>query len=56
MISNLTRYGARIAVLMVLAIGALIAVSAITDNPAQHPGQAGAEQRAEAEEALELLR
>ncbi len=57
MIPKLTRYGARIAALVVLAIGALIAVSAITDDPAEidarHPGQAAAEQQAEAEAALE---
>ena len=57
MIPKLTRYGARIAALVVLAIGALIAVSAITDDPAEidaeHPGQAAAEQQAEAEAAYE---
>lgn len=60
MIPKLTRYGARIAALVVLAIGALIAVSAITDDPAeidaQHPGQAAAEQQAEAEAAIEDVR
>jgi hypothetical protein len=60
MIPKLTRYGARIAALVVLAIGALIAVSAITDDPAkidaEHPGQAAAEQQAEAEAAYEEVR
>ncbi|MDA1362408.1 hypothetical protein O1R50_22480 [Glycomyces luteolus] len=60
MIQKLTRYGARIAALAVLAIGAVIAVSAITDDPAridaEHPGQAAAEQQAEAEAAYEEAR
>jgi hypothetical protein len=60
MIPKLTRYGARIAALVVLAIGALIAVSAITDDPAridaEHPGQAAAEQQADAEAAYEEAR
>ncbi|HEX2144507.1 MAG TPA: hypothetical protein VHG10_08365 [Glycomyces sp.] len=60
MLPKLTRYGARIAALLVLAIGALIAVSAITDTPAetdaQHPSQAAAAQQAEAEAAIEAVR
>lgn len=60
MIPKLTRYGARIAALVVLAIGALIAVNAVTDDPAQidaeHPGQAAAEQQADAEAAYEEAR
>jgi hypothetical protein len=60
MIPKLTRYGARIAALAVLAIAALIAVSAVTDDPAtidaEHPGQAAAEQQAEAEAAYEDVR
>lgn len=60
MIQKLTRYGARIAALAVLAIGAVIAVSAITDDPAridaEHPGQAAAEQQADAEAAYEEAR
>jgi hypothetical protein len=60
MIPKLTRYGARIAALVVLAIGALIAVNAVTDDPAkvdaERPGQAAAEQQAEAEEAYEEAR
>jgi hypothetical protein len=60
MIPKLTRYGARIAALVVLAVGTLIAVSAITDDPAeidaQSPGQAAAEQQAAAEAAIEEVR
>ncbi|MFG3341932.1 lytic transglycosylase domain-containing protein [Glycomyces sp. NPDC048151] len=60
MIPKLTRYGARIAALVVLAIGAVVAVSAITDDPAridaEHPGQAAAEQQADAEAAYEEAR
>jgi hypothetical protein len=60
MIPKLTRYGARIAALVVLAIGALIAVNAVTDDPAkidaEHPGQAAAEQQADAEAAYEEAR
>lgn len=60
MIPKLTRYGARIAALVVLAIGALIAVNAVTDDPAKvdadHPGQAAAEQQADAEAAYEEAR
>jgi hypothetical protein len=60
MIPKLTRYGARIAALLVLAIGALIAVNAATDDPsevdARQPGQAAAEQQAEAEAAYEEVR
>jgi len=60
MIPKLTRYGARIAALLVLAIGALIAVSAITDDiaetDAQHPSQSAADQQAEADAAIEEVR
>jgi hypothetical protein len=60
LIQKLTRYGARIAALAVLAIGAVIAVAAVTDDPAridaEHPGQAAAEQQADAEEAYEEAR
>ncbi|MEV3935648.1 lytic transglycosylase domain-containing protein [Glycomyces sp. NPDC049804] len=60
MIPKLTRYGTRIAALVVLAIGALIAVNALTDDPAlidaEHPGRAAAEQQADAEAAYEEAR
>jgi hypothetical protein len=60
MIPLLTRYGARLAAVLVLALGAVIAVNAVTDDPAeqdaQHPSQAAAEQQAEAEEAYEEVR
>jgi hypothetical protein len=60
MIPLLTRYGAKLAAVLVLALGAVIAVNAVTDDPAeldaQHPSQAAAEQQAEAEEAYEEVR
>ncbi|MCD0445519.1 hypothetical protein LO763_18050 [Glycomyces sp. A-F 0318] len=60
MIPKLTRYGARIAALLVLAIGAVIAVAAITDDPAttdaRHPSQAAAEQQAEIDAAIDEVR
>ncbi|GAA2266271.1 hypothetical protein GCM10009853_019360 [Glycomyces scopariae] len=60
MIPLLTRYGAKIAAVLVLALGAVIVVNAVTDDPAeqdaQHPSQAAAEQQAEAEEAYEEVR
>ncbi|MEU5875843.1 lytic transglycosylase domain-containing protein [Glycomyces sp. NPDC047369] len=60
MIPLLTRYGARLAAVLVLALGAVIAVNAVTDDPseqdAQHPSQAAAEQQAEAEAAYEEVR
>ena len=60
MIPLLTRYGARLAAVLVLALGAVIAVNAITDDTseldAQHPSQAAADQQAEAEAAAEEFR
>ncbi|SDE43057.1 hypothetical protein [Glycomyces harbinensis] len=60
MIPLLTRYGAKLAAVLVLALGAVIAVNAVTDDPseldAQHPSQAAAEQQAEAEAAYEEVR
>ncbi|RRR99111.1 aggregation-promoting factor C-terminal-like domain-containing protein [Glycomyces terrestris] len=60
MIPLLTRYGAKVAAVLVLALGAVIAVNAVTDDPAeqdaQHPSQAAADQQAEAEEAYEEVR
>jgi hypothetical protein len=60
MIPLLTRYGAKIAAVLVLALGAVIVVNAVTDDPseldAQHPSQAAAEQQAEAQEAYEEVR
>jgi hypothetical protein len=60
MIPLLTRYGAKLAAVLVLALGAVIAVNAVTDDPseidAKHPSQAAAEQQAEAEAAYEEVR
>ncbi|MEV3935649.1 lytic transglycosylase domain-containing protein [Glycomyces sp. NPDC049804] len=60
MIPLLTRYGAKVAAVLVLALGAVIVVNAVNDKPseedAQHPSQAAAEQQAEAEEAYEEVR
>jgi len=60
MIPLLTRYGAKLAAVLVLALGAVIVVNAVTDDPAeldaQHPSQAAAEQQAEAEAAYEEVR
>ncbi|MBO3733698.1 aggregation-promoting factor C-terminal-like domain-containing protein [Glycomyces niveus] len=60
MIPLLTRYGAKAAAVLVLALGAVIVVNAVNDKPseedAQHPSQAAAEQQAEAEEAYEEVR
>ncbi|MCD0445518.1 hypothetical protein LO763_18045 [Glycomyces sp. A-F 0318] len=60
MIPLLTRYGAKLAAVLVLALGAVIAVNAVTDDPseldARHPSQAAAEQQAEAEAAYEEVR
>lgn len=60
MIPLLTRYGAKLAAVLVLALGAVIAVNAVNDDPseldAQHPSQIAAEQQAEAEEAYEEVR
>ncbi|HEX2144508.1 MAG TPA: hypothetical protein VHG10_08370 [Glycomyces sp.] len=60
MIPLLTRFGAKVAAVLVLALGAVIAVNAVTDDPAeldaQHPSQAAAEQQAEAEKAYEEVR
>ncbi|MCH7230704.1 lytic transglycosylase domain-containing protein [Glycomyces sp. L485] len=60
MIPLLTRYGSKLAAVLVLALGAVIAVNAVTDDPAeqdaQHPSQAAAEQQAEAEAAYEEVR
>ncbi|MCC3763816.1 lytic transglycosylase domain-containing protein [Glycomyces sp. TRM65418] len=60
MIPLLTRYGAKLAAVLVLALGAVIAVNAVTDDPAeldaQHPSRAAAEQQAEAEKAYEEVR
>ena len=60
MIPLLTRYGSKLAAVLVLALGAVITVSAINDTPAdddaEHPSQAAAEQQAEAEAAYEEVR
>ncbi|GAB3998244.1 hypothetical protein GCM10029992_23510 [Glycomyces albus] len=60
MIPLLTRYGAKLAAVLVLALGAVIAVNAATDDTseldAQHPSQAAAEQQAEAAEVAEEFR
>src|SRR5690606_14458178 len=60
MIPKLTRYGSKLAALLVLALGAVIVVNAVTDAPAEddadHPSQAAAEQQAEAEAAYEEVR
>ncbi|WP_246039477.1 hypothetical protein [Glycomyces buryatensis] len=60
MIPLLTRYGSRLAAVLVLALGAVIAVYAINDTPAEedanHPSQAAAEQQAEAEAMYEEVR
>ncbi|WP_026924892.1 lytic transglycosylase domain-containing protein [Glycomyces arizonensis] len=60
MIPLLTRYGAKLAAVLVLALGAVITVNAVTDDPAaqdaDHPSQAAAEQQAEAEAAYEEVR
>jgi len=60
MIPLLTRYGAKLAAVLVLALGAVVAVSAATDDlwkrDSEHPSQAAAEQQAEAEEAYEEVR
>ncbi|THV22071.1 lytic transglycosylase domain-containing protein [Glycomyces paridis] len=60
MIPLLTRYGAKIAAVLVLALGAVITVNAVTDDPsetdANHPSMAAAEQQAEAESAYEEVR
>ncbi|MFG3341933.1 lytic transglycosylase domain-containing protein [Glycomyces sp. NPDC048151] len=60
MIPLLTRYGAKLAAVLVLALGAVIGVNALTDDPAEtdanHPSQAAAEQQAEAEDAYEEVR
>ena len=56
MIPLLTRYGAKLAAVLVLALGAVITVNAVTDDPAaqdaDHPSRAAAEQQAQAEEAV----
>ncbi|WP_100448149.1 aggregation-promoting factor C-terminal-like domain-containing protein [Glycomyces xiaoerkulensis] len=60
MIPLLTRYGSKLAAVLVLALGAVIAVNAATDDAseldAQHPSQAAAEQQAAAEAAYEEVR
>ncbi|GAB3645291.1 lysozyme family protein [Glycomyces tarimensis] len=60
MIPLLTRYGSKLAAVLVLALGAVIAVNAATDDVAEedsrHPSQAAAEQQAEAEAAFEEVR
>jgi hypothetical protein len=60
MIPLLTRYGAKLAAVLVLALGAVIVVNAVNDKPseddAQHPSQAAAEQQADAEEAYDEVR
>ncbi|HEU5126677.1 MAG TPA: hypothetical protein VFU12_01705 [Glycomyces sp.] len=60
MIPLLTRYGSKLAAVLVLALGAVIVVNAVTDDPAvqdaDHPSQAAAEQQAEAEAAYEEVR
>ena len=60
MIPLLTRYGAKLAAVLVLALGAVITVNAVTDDPAaqdaDHPSRAAAEQQAQAEEAYEAVR
>ena len=60
MIPLLTRYGSKLAAALVLVLGAVIAVAAVTDAPAdddaEHPSQAAAEQQAEAEAAYEETR
>ncbi|MEU6858361.1 transglycosylase SLT domain-containing protein [Glycomyces sp. NPDC046736] len=60
MIPLLTRYGAKLAAVLVLALGAVIVVNAVTDDPAeldaQHPSNLAAEKQAEAEEAYEEVR
>jgi hypothetical protein len=58
MIPSLTRYGSRLAALLVFAIGAVIAVNYITDTPADdaYPGHPAAEQQARAEAVRESIR
>ncbi|WP_030144709.1 hypothetical protein [Glycomyces sp. NRRL B-16210] len=60
MLPRLTRHAARIAAVLVLALGAVIAVMAVSDDPAEedaaHSSQAAAEQQAEAEAAYEEIR
>ncbi|WP_227995896.1 aggregation-promoting factor C-terminal-like domain-containing protein [Glycomyces albidus] len=60
MIPKLTRHAARIAAVLVLALGAVIAVMAASDRPADedadHPGTLAAEQLADAQEAYEEAR
>jgi hypothetical protein len=60
MLPRLTRHAARFAAVLVLALGAVIAVLAVTDHPADedaaHPSRAAAEQQAEAEAAFEDIR
>lgn len=60
MLPRLTRYAARIAACLLLALGAVIAVSAVTDRPsdedANHPSQLAAENQADAEAAYDDIR
>ncbi|WP_112136345.1 aggregation-promoting factor C-terminal-like domain-containing protein [Glycomyces dulcitolivorans] len=60
MLPKLTRHAARIAAVLVLALGAVIAVMAATDRPsdedAQHPSNAAAENQADAEAAFDEAR
>ncbi|GAA1684644.1 hypothetical protein GCM10009830_34950 [Glycomyces endophyticus] len=60
MIPKLTRHAARIAAVVVLALGAVIAVIAATDRPsdedAKHPSNAAAEQQADAQDAFDEAR
>jgi hypothetical protein len=60
MIPLLTRYGAKLAAVIVLALGAVIGIQIATDDPAEldakHPSQAAAQQQARAEEAYEAVR
>ncbi|WP_199039614.1 hypothetical protein [Glycomyces salinus] len=60
MLPLLTRHASRIAAVLVLALGGVIAVLAITDDASdldeRHPSRAAAEAQAEAEEAAEEFR
>jgi hypothetical protein len=60
LLPKLTRHAARIAAVLVLALGAVIAVMAATDRPsdedAQHPSNAAAENQADAEAAFDEAR
>jgi len=60
LIPKLTRHAARIAAVLVLALGAVIAVLAATDRPADedanHPSNAAAQNQADAEAAFDEAR